>query len=267
MKSPPRWKDSPHAAPVGVAELLSSAKASQSIAPAIQAMTAKKVIALSAGASSGIAGLSTIGGGGLASLVGGKMLMTSGAILIGGAAIVGATKVGAWSPRASETRAPSSKSEFQVPAPADAPAKAPTEEGATAAPVVAADSRDDTPMTLKPKAPVKAVVVSEPAHVDVSEVSPASESRAPVVDTIAEEASLIGEARKQLKVSPESAGRTLAEHRARFASGQLARERELLFIEALVRMGRKDESIAARDRFLASETSASYRARALALVE
>jgi hypothetical protein len=59
--------------------------------------------------------------------------------------------------------------------------------------------------------------------------------------------------------SPAEAYALTIEHAARFPAGALVQERELLAIQALVRLGRGNEAESRRTRFLAAFPGSAYR--------
>ena len=61
-------------------------------------------------------------------------------------------------------------------------------------------------------------------------------------DALARESVLIDRARSEVKSEPETALKTLAEHKQTFPGGPLTREAELVRVEALLRLGRRDEA-------------------------
>jgi hypothetical protein len=65
---------------------------------------------------------------------------------------------------------------------------------------------------------------------------------APRVEGLQQEIQLLEEARRKVASDPAQAERVLLEHEARFGNGQLRIERELLLIDAWVRLGRRDEA-------------------------
>jgi hypothetical protein len=77
--------------------------------------------------------------------------------------------------------------------------------------------------------------------------------------TIAEEARLLRQARAALASSPATAIELTEQHRARFSSGLLIQEREMIAIEALTRAGRRDQARRRAEAFRERYPSSSYR--------
>ncbi|MES1186586.1 MAG: hypothetical protein ABUL60_22425 [Myxococcales bacterium] len=92
----------------------------------------------------------------------------------------------------------------------------------------------------------------------VSPVPVASDSAGSAArgEGLQQEIQLLEQARRQLSSEPAQAERVLREHEARFAAGQLRSERELLLIDALVRLGRRSEA-EARARVLRRQAPTS----------
>ncbi len=104
----------------------------------------------------------------------------------------------------------------QVETPPPSPAAQPAAEPSTAATIV--PRRDDPPAAVRPR--------------------PASP---PPAATLAAEQALLEQARRALAANDSRAAlAAIARHGSRFAAGQLAEERELLRVQALVRAGRID---------------------------
>ncbi len=88
-----------------------------------------------------------------------------------------------------------------------------------------------------------------------------SVQKAPVVAAVVDEAAetkLLGDAQSAVKSDPAAALRACNEHAKRFPGGSLAQEREALAIEALVRLGRKDEAEKRLARFRTSYPSSGH---------
>jgi len=97
-----------------------------------------------------------------------------------------------------------------------------------------------------------------------SVVTPASrEARPapPAVDPLAEEVRLIGAAQQAVRTEARQALELTGEHRRRFPDGVLAQEREVLAIEALVRLGRSRSARQRAADFIRLHPSSSYRVR------
>jgi hypothetical protein len=85
-------------------------------------------------------------------------------------------------------------------------------------------------------------------------------------DPVAEMA-LLHSAQDALRTSPSSALGKTAEHARRFPRSALAQEREVIAVEALVKLGRKDEARARVARFEKTYPGSTHARRLAALVE
>ncbi|MEZ4310943.1 MAG: hypothetical protein R3F14_23115 [Polyangiaceae bacterium] len=80
-------------------------------------------------------------------------------------------------------------------------------------------------------------------------------------DSLAAEARLLLQARAELARDPHKALRATEDHGAAFAGGVLAEEREVLRIEALLRLGRVEEAKRAAAGFRAAHPQSSHLGR------
>lgn len=80
-------------------------------------------------------------------------------------------------------------------------------------------------------------------------------------NNIREEAALLERARRALSESPARALSLVEEHRERFGTGQLAAERELIAVQALVSSGKKQQAEQRAKRFFVAYTSSVYQRR------
>jgi hypothetical protein len=138
-------------------------------------------------------------------------------------AVVGATSTGYWLTHRSGAMSIDSKAGVasvttSVPGPAAAPAD-------PAAPEPAA------PPVIESNAP--------PAATEHRSVAPAPDRSAAHGDTLAEEESLLEQARQLLATSPAQALKLLHQHHQRFPHGELTAERLFLSVDAHVRLGDK----------------------------
>lgn len=76
------------------------------------------------------------------------------------------------------------------------------------------------------------------------------------------ESALLQLAHDAIPTNPRRALALTGEHARRFPTGVLAQEREVIAVEALVRIGRRDEARARAATFLATYPSSAYRSRA-----
>jgi hypothetical protein len=80
-------------------------------------------------------------------------------------------------------------------------------------------------------------------------------------DPFAEELALLEAGRAALGSSPARALELAASHAARFPAGRLGAEREMLAIDALVRLGQRAEAQRRADRLLARSDGSLYEGR------
>jgi hypothetical protein len=94
----------------------------------------------------------------------------------------------------------------------------------------------------------------------------AAPPRGPTVEQIAVEAEMLEHARSYLAADPAAALRDAEAHRSRYPSGQLAPERELIAVDALMRLGRRVDAEARAAAFVARSPNGLYARRAHRLV-
>jgi hypothetical protein len=130
--------------------------------------------------------------------------------------------------------------------------------------------------------PPATAVVTKPAPSAEPEVPPPSPSASAVAppkatvaaptasaggDALAEEAALLEQARAALGASPAEALALAEAHAARFPSGKLGMEREMVAIDALRRLGRTPEARARAEAMLARAQGSLYEPRVKKLLE
>ncbi len=93
-----------------------------------------------------------------------------------------------------------------------------------------------------------------------------SASRGTPADTLVREAALLREAQGQLGSSPSAALELTRQHAAEFPRGKLAAERELVAIDALLRLGRRVEAEARGVRLLRADPNGFYAPRVRGLL-
>jgi hypothetical protein len=234
MSEPTRWKDAPNA-PIGMKELLRSAKPSRAMDEATFMRNADKVakIAIAPAAAAAISVWAKLAAAG--AVIG---LATVGTVAVWKstppteAIVVSATHASATSPPFQQNVAPPTPvATEEEPAPV-----------ASSAPVVPAPMRVAAPPPAA--AAPKPVETAPPAEASSAAVwTPEEPPRA--ASTLKDELSLLESAKHDLARSPESSLQKLAAHRARYPSGVMAAERDLMELDALRRTGRIQE---ARDR-------------------
>ncbi len=127
-------------------------------------------------------------------------------------------------------------------------------QSASVAVPVIRTNKQSQPVAKVPEAPAVQEEQPEPsaepsAAPTVMAPSPNSSRAAPAVtavasDNLGREIQLLERARQLLKVNPALAMTTLDEHRKEFGSGTLVLERQFLEVEALLRLGRRDQAVA-----------------------
>jgi hypothetical protein len=105
---------------------------------------------------------------------------------------------------------------------------------------VATERSEAKPRASSLKSAPPPVVDSAPREREES--APTASYRGGSTDELAQELALLERARALLPTRPEAALSTLDAHRRKFERGSLVIERELLGIDALVRLGRQDEA-------------------------
>jgi hypothetical protein len=127
------------------------------------------------------------------------------------------------------------------------------------APIVETRARPATPIQPAPSPPETAESASAPALVEAKQASaPRAESRQ---DTLEREARMLEQARALLPTNPGAALATLSRHQSEFPRGVLAIERELLSVDALLRLGRRSEAEARARALRGSAPGSLYEAR------
>jgi hypothetical protein len=96
---------------------------------------------------------------------------------------------------------------------------------------------------------------------------PRAPAEAPSPDPLAEEAALLERARASLGGSPAEALALTGEHASRFPAGKLGMEREIVAIDALRRLGRRDEARARGEALRARVQGSLYEDRVRKLLE
>lgn len=242
MSDPVRWKDG--GGPDGIKELLRVAARPAPMTAAQRAHTAARVAKLAQGVGVGAGGAT--GGGALI-----KGIVIAAGLGITAAALRALLPASSSpeSPAATEIRAPAVAADPDVTV--DTAANDLGSPSAIAAPSTSARrSMEDgevkpTERARRPSAPRPAV-----------SASPSSAA----ADALLEEAQSLERVRARVAADPAGALRSLAEHHQRFPRAQLAAEREYLTIDALKRLGRREEARARAQAFLARYPSSPYTA-------
>lgn len=264
MSDPVRWKDG--GGPEGASRLLTSASRPRPMTAAERARTAARAASLSAGAGAG-------GAAGAAPWV--KLL--AGAAGIGVAvAVVRALSAGSAAPPAVEVRSSPAVAVTEAPVAEhpqgafnggtsgrDATFAAPEETaGARQGPAAAAPISGGG--SAAPGASVAADQAARPSEKGApgrSDPRPDASGRAADSDELLAEAESLERARARISADPAGALALLAEHRRLFPRGQLGAEREVLTIDALSRLGRRDEARTRAEAFLKRHPASPYAAK------
>lgn len=258
MNAPRRWKDSPNA-PVGVRELLSAARPSRVIPEETFARGVAKVAQRTAVP---VAAATAIGLWTKIAIAGVALVAVTGSVV--GVRVVMAPEAQHPLPAEAQTRpvavAPMASA---VPVATPAPAPEPSVETVVAPPnrvqaasVQSASVQNANVRTVPVAAAPEPVAVPVPAPEPVAREAPQREA-----STLASELALLETAQRAIARDPARALADVAQHRARFPSGALGAERDLVELEALKRLGRNDEAKARADAWLAREPAGVYAQR------
>lgn len=275
---PPRWTDPEGDAPDGIGDLLREARGDVPD-PSRAAQVAARAQAAHAGA----------GAGALSPLQ----------LVLGGAALTAAVVVGAiWvtepgHPTPSASAPPAPRARADVPGasrevgddtaspavPAEAPSPPRPREAIVSpepAPSGAIEPPDDIGATAPP--PSRADAVETPPAGALSQrraagASPAARRAEPPAgrsvgesEPQLDESALLDRARAQLASDPAAALAATARHARHFPRGLLVEEREVIAVDALMRLGRSETARARARRFTLAHPRSVYRARVEALV-
>jgi hypothetical protein len=136
---------------------------------------------------------------------------------------------------------------------------------ATTPPKAPAAARTAAERPLSPSPSPPASVESAPAATvpapPVAPRTPIPSAAWPVEGGLAEETALLEKARRALGPAPASALELTREHAQRFAKPELRAERNLIEIEALYRVGRRDQARSLAERLLAGSADDLYAER------
>ena len=224
MSEPKRWLESGHAGEDELA-LLRAARSPVPLSAAARRRSSHRVAAL---------GLVPV-----AAAVGWWPALALGAVLGAGGSLV-VTRLVASDPRPSEA----SSGRHPIANSATAPlAEGPSlEQQASEAPAPPAPEP-------APRAPVAAALPAPAA------------SESAEADALQQEIQLLERARRDMASSPGAARRALLDHELLFPSGHLRIERELLLVDALVRLGRRPEAEARAESLERQNPNSLYRER------
>jgi hypothetical protein len=193
------------------------------------------------------------------SVLSGALVGAALGVLVAGAGLVWDATRASPSPPASSVPVVSTSANIESPPPAAAP---PPSSTSPLAPAVTA-SPAPAPRASAPVAHASAVTSA--VAVDPTPSS-GSLGTPPVVADGETEAHLLQRAHEALGGSPAQALALTQEHASRFPGGSLAQEREVVAIQALLRLGRADEARARAARFFAAFPSSAHRRRIEALL-
>lgn len=265
---PKRWLDGGEDAPEGARELLAHARRTSAPDKAALALSAAALVKLGAQpASAAAAVLSKLSGA--PSAIGalplaGKVAVA--ATVIAAVAVVGTQVIPR--PAAETGRAPRAHVVRAAPAPAlvKAPTAVPADRNAevSVARIAAPAPAPALAPALAP-APAHAHARVVRAHrtkpVATAQPAPQGASAAPAQDPLALEVRWLDQARSSLASDPAAALARADGHAQRFPDGALSAERELIAIDALLRLGRERDARLRADAFSARQPSSLYRER------
>ena len=276
MTAPRRWKDT-HDAPVGVRELLSAARPPRAIDGATFERGATRVARLGAAPAAAAAGVA----------IGIWTKLAAAAVIgVAGVGAVAAVKhvVAADAERAvleraeadttvqAKARAQAAEADSSAVADAEADAVASAKADAVASAKADADAEAEAKAKAKAKADAvasaKATAAAKGGALVGVEMARAGVPRAGVASTVelGAETKLLEEARAALAHDPTTTLARVAQHRARFPSGVLGAERDLIELDALRRSGRTSEARANAAAWLEREPAGLHAPRVRAIL-
>ena len=180
------------------------------------------------------------------------------------AVIAAAIGAGTWS-LATERAEPATEPPRAV-APARVADVSPAVEAPASVPSPAVVGRRAPVSPAPPPAPDPAVI-ERPVRRGIASAPPAHTEPAPAPSEPPEaEAVLLSRAQAVLASSPRDALRLTNEHETVHPAGMLVPEREVIAIDALLRLGRYDEARARADRFLARSPGSAHARRVRVLI-
>ncbi|MCA9611036.1 MAG: hypothetical protein KC619_35825 [Myxococcales bacterium] len=243
MKDPVRWKDDEGVA-LEIRELLAEDVQPPEADPSARRAAAALAASLAAGHATTAAAVATGIG---AKLAIGLIALTA----VGG---------GVWLATEPED-APVAEAPIEAPA---LPPRLPTEPARRSPVVEAAPSMEEVPMEEVPALEVPAL--EEPTEEAAAPPRPSphrarARDEAPDVDPITAEARLLEQARSRLASDPTGALRLTEEHARTYPAGQLGADRELIAVDALLRLGRRPEAERRADALIAQRGWYAQRAR------
>jgi hypothetical protein len=259
---PKRWLDGGEGAPEGARELLAHARRTSAPDKAALALSAAALIKLGTQpASAAAAALSKLSGA--PSAIGalplaGKVALAATAIAV--VAVVGTQVVpqrAAQTARAPHAAAASAYANKSAPPRAEALPAAPAAALVEATTAVPADHHAQVSV-----APAHARVVRAHRMMPSAAALPAPQSASDAPeDSLALEVRWLDQARSLLATEPAAALARADGHAQRFPEGALSTERELIAIDALLRLGRERDARVRADAFSARHPSSLYRER------
>lgn len=243
MSPPTRWKDLP-GAPVGTRELLGAAHKTRAMDVGALERGAARVSRLGPAPAAAIAGV--------AISLWAKLAAAGLAVGIVASVAVGVREyVATEHERADRAASPP-------------PVVAPTVH----LPSPVAAPRDEVPPppeAAPPTVPTRAVRKPAPLPVSAPKAEP-PEAKTEAPSSLSAELSLLEDARRKLGSDPRAALVRVAEHRARYPEGILAKERDLVEIDAFRRTGRHDEARTRGEAWLARDPDSLQAARLRAIL-
>jgi TolA-binding protein len=152
-----------------------------------------------------------------------------------------------------------------APAPSSAPIPPLTSSAIASATASASTGADPVPRAAAPEPP--ALPQSKRAPAASAGQRAASGAASSVEDALAGEAKLLNDAHAAMATDPRTAYALASEHAKRYPRGQLAAERELILVQALVKLGRVAEAEARGRALRKSAPSSIYSERLDAILK
>jgi hypothetical protein len=274
MTDPPRWLDEDGDAPPEARELLQHARRTRGVDRATLIATAAAVAELGArpAIAVALAKLAALPHAAAALPAAAKIVTT--VAVMSAVAIVSVPSTHEPSPRARRAHT------HQVSSPEPSVQRTTSKTAAVEAPIA---QPTVTPMVqvIEPLAAAPVAATPEPPRASprlraprarALPVSPSDEPALPPVapepaDPLAAEVSALDAARTALGSTPARALRRADEHATRFPTATLAAERELIAIDALMRLGQRAQALARAARLRAGRSGGLYESRLKALLE
>jgi hypothetical protein len=133
-------------------------------------------------------------------------------------------------------------------------------------PTVVVETAPPPPVASAPRAPVVARPAPRRASANANANAADARAIAPPAEARASEWQLVRQAREALGADPSASLRLTAEHARLYPRGALTQEREVIAVDALVRLGRRQEAEARAGALLRQSPQTAHRAHIEALL-